>query len=438
MPKRIEMLGFIKPQLATLKTKAPMGDQWLHEIKFDGYRVQVHVNSGRKKVYTRNGLDWTKRFSAIAGVLDIPGQAIIDGEVVVVHEGRTNFSELQAELAAGRQDRMVYYAFDLLWRNGDLRRLPQIERKQLLLDLLGENGIELSVLFSEHLIGDGQKMFEHAAKLHWEGIISKRADAPYRSERNENWLKIKAVHKGKFPGFVKDPSGVAALYLGKQEGKELVYMGKVGTGWSRTVSTQIRKQLDTVVSPKSKLTKAIKKPKATWVTFDLGSATTSTGSNYIRYLGAITDMQIAGFTATPSTDRNIIQVVNSPTYDQIVFARDASTIAHVPIFYFQFDDTGSAPRNAVTDFLSTSWTSGIDPTSFNSATMFYIPDFQNWFSDQKQLTVNINSVALASSVPEPSTWAMMMLGFVAVGFLTYQRKQKMALRADQISALNSG
>jgi bifunctional non-homologous end joining protein LigD len=102
------------------------------------------------------------------------------------------------------------------------------------------------VLFSEHLVGDGQQMFEHAAKLNWEGIISKRADAPYRSERTEAWLKIKAVQKGKFPvvGFIKDPSGVAALYLGKQEGKELVYMGKVGTGRSRTVSSQIRKQLD--------------------------------------------------------------------------------------------------------------------------------------------------------------------------------------------------
>ena len=137
----------------------------------------------------------------------------------------------------------------------------------MLLDPLGENDVELPVLFSEHLTGDGQKMFEDASKLNWEGIISKRADAPYRSERNENWLKIKAVLKGKFPvvGFIKDPSGVAALYLGKQEGKDLVYMGKVGTGWSRTVSSQIRKQLDTVVSPKSKLTKTIKKPKATWV-----------------------------------------------------------------------------------------------------------------------------------------------------------------------------
>jgi bifunctional non-homologous end joining protein LigD len=262
-----EMPGFIKPQLATLKAKAPSGDQWFHEIKFDGYRVQIHLNKGKKRVFTRNGLDWTKHFSAIAGALDIPGQAILDGEVVVIHEGRTNFSELQAELAAGKQDRLVYYAFDLLWQDGDLRKLPQVERKRLLSDLLGENDVGLPVIYSEHLIGDGREMFEHAAKLNFEGIVSKNAQAPYRSDRNEGWLKIKTVQKGKFPviGFVKDPSGVAALYLGKREGKDLIYMGKVGTGWSRTISSQIRKQLDTVVSPKSKLTKPVRKPKATWV-----------------------------------------------------------------------------------------------------------------------------------------------------------------------------
>jgi len=158
------MPGFIKPQLATPKSRAPKGDQWLHEIKFDGYRIQVHVNGGRKKVYTRNGLDWTNRFSVIAGALDFSGQAIIDGEVVVVHEGRTNFSELQAELAAGRQDRLVYFAFDLLWRDGDLRKLSQIERKQALLDLLSGNGIGSPVVYSEHLVGDGQEMFWHSAK----------------------------------------------------------------------------------------------------------------------------------------------------------------------------------------------------------------------------------------------------------------------------------
>ena len=267
MVKR-EMPGFIKPQLATLKSKAPSGDQWIHEIKYDGYRVQLHINSGKKKVYTRNGLDWTKRFSVIAGAFDIPGQAIVDGEVVVIHEGRTNFSELQAELAAGRQDRLVYYAFDLLWLNGqDLRKKPQLERKAVLQELFDTYELEAPVLYSEHLTGDGQEMFEHAAKLGWEGIVSKQADAPYKSERGEAWLKVKTVQREMFPviGFVKDPTGVAALYLGKQEGKELRYMGKVGTGWSRTVSSQIRKQLDTVVSPKSKLTKPIRKPKATWV-----------------------------------------------------------------------------------------------------------------------------------------------------------------------------
>jgi hypothetical protein len=96
--KRIEMPGFIKPQLATLKSKAPKGDQWLHEIKYDGYRVQVHLNRGRKKVFTRNGLDWTKRFTEIAGALAIRGEAIIDGEVVVIHEGRTNFSDSRPSL----------------------------------------------------------------------------------------------------------------------------------------------------------------------------------------------------------------------------------------------------------------------------------------------------------------------------------------------------
>lgn len=262
------MPGFIKPQLATLRSKAPSGSQWIHEIKFDGYRVQLHIDNNKRKAFTRNGLNWIKRFSLIAGAFDIPGQAIVDGEVVVIHEGRTNFSELQAELARGDQDRLLYYAFDLLWLDGqDLRKTPQLERKAMLQGLIDTYQLEPPVLFSEHVIGDGQELFEHAAKLNYEGIVSKKVDAPYRSERTEAWAKVKTIQREKFPviGFIKDPTGVAALYLGKQQGKDLVYMGKVGTGWSRTVSRQIRKQLDTVVSPKSKLTKPIRKPKATWV-----------------------------------------------------------------------------------------------------------------------------------------------------------------------------
>ena len=253
MPRiKIQMPGFIKPQLATLKAKAPAGKQWIHEIKFDGYRVQDHLNRGNVKVFTRNGHDWTKRFSAIAGAFNIRGQAIFDGEVVVVHEGRTNFSELQADLAAGRQDRMAFYAFDLLYHNGtDLRPKPQIARKAVLktlTDMLGS-----PIIYSEHVETDGNDMFAASCKLGWEGIISKNAKSPYRSDRNEGWLKVKCVVMGKFSviGFVKDPTGIAALYLGKKEGKDLTYMGKVGTGWSRTVSSQIRKQLDSVVTPRS-------------------------------------------------------------------------------------------------------------------------------------------------------------------------------------------
>lgn len=107
MKRTQDMPGFIKPQLATLKANAPKGDQRLQEMKFDGYRVQIHLNKGKRKVYTRNGLDWPKRLSVIAGALDIPGQAILDGEVVVVHDGRTDFSELQAELASSKQDRFT-------------------------------------------------------------------------------------------------------------------------------------------------------------------------------------------------------------------------------------------------------------------------------------------------------------------------------------------
>ncbi len=113
--------------------------------------------------------------------------------------GRTNFSELQAELAAGRQGRLVYYAFDLCGGMATFASCRNFERKQLLLELLGENDVELPVLYSEHLTGDGQVMFEHAAKLNWEAIVSKRADAPYRSERTEAWLKIKTVQREKFP-----------------------------------------------------------------------------------------------------------------------------------------------------------------------------------------------------------------------------------------------
>jgi bifunctional non-homologous end joining protein LigD len=225
------MPGFIAPQLATLKLKAPSGAQWIHEVKYDGYRVQLRIDGDNRRAYTRNGLNWISKFSVITDAFEVEGQAIVDGEVVVIHEGRTNFSELQADLGKGGQDRLVYFAFDLLWLDGqDLRRLSQLARKELLKELIEKHKLKEPILYSEHHKGDGQALFEAAIKLNYEGIVSKRVDAPYRSERVEAWQKVKVVQRGKFPvvGFIKDPTGVAALYLGKKEGKDLVYMGKVG------------------------------------------------------------------------------------------------------------------------------------------------------------------------------------------------------------------
>lgn len=267
--KPSEMPGFIPPQLASLQTKPPSGERWLHEIKYDGYRIQIHLNKGRVTSYTRKGLDWTKRFSAIAAAFDISVErAIFDGEVVVIKDGRTNFSELQAALAAGRREALTFLVFDLLYLEGfDLRDALLIERKRVLKELFDETGLSAPVLYADHLEGDGARLFEHASKLNFEGIISKKADAPYRSERGDAWVKVKCVQRATFPvvGFVKDPTGVAALHLAKKVGRDLIYVGKVGTGWSRTVSSRIRKQLDTVVSAKSKLTKPIRALKATWV-----------------------------------------------------------------------------------------------------------------------------------------------------------------------------
>jgi bifunctional non-homologous end joining protein LigD len=267
--KPSEMPGFIAPQLAISRARAPSGDLWLHEIKYDGYRVQLHVNKQRRTVFTRSGQDWTTRFSVIAGAFDIPVErAILDGEIVVVKDGRTSFSELQAELARGNQDSLLFYAFDLLYLEGfDLRKAPLVERKRILKMLFDETGLESPIIYSEHLRTDGSKMLAHACKLKFEGIISKNADAPYRSKRSDAWIKVKCLQRGKFAvvGFVEDATGVAALHLGRREGKDLLYAGKVGTGWSPTVSSQIRKKLETVVTPTSKLTKPIRDSKATWV-----------------------------------------------------------------------------------------------------------------------------------------------------------------------------
>ena len=188
-------------------------------------------------MYTRGGHNWTKRFTPIVQAMDYDVSAILDGEIVVVEDNRTNFSLLQADLASGRKDRMALYLFDILYLNGrDLRREPLIERKAVLEGLCKK--FRSPVFYSQHFNVDPEELFEGAKRMNLEGIISKKRDAPYKSDRTESWIKVKCIQKARFPivGFIADPGGVAALYLGKQEGQELVYAGKVGTGFSHKTS----------------------------------------------------------------------------------------------------------------------------------------------------------------------------------------------------------
>jgi bifunctional non-homologous end joining protein LigD len=175
--------GFIEPALATAIEKVPGGERWLHEIKFDGYRVQVHIRDAAVKVFTRRGNDWTNRFHEIAAdAWHInAGSAIIDSEIVVpAADGTTDFSVLQNELK-GRSAKIVMVAFDLLYLNGyDLRKLPLFERKALLKKLIADTDVQ----FSESFEVDGREMFKHACKTGLEGVVSKGRESRYASGRS--------------------------------------------------------------------------------------------------------------------------------------------------------------------------------------------------------------------------------------------------------------
>jgi bifunctional non-homologous end joining protein LigD len=180
--------GFIEPALASAMDKVPSGARWIHEIKFDGYRVQVHLRDAAVTVFTRRGNDWTSRFKKIAA--DAwhvnAGSAIIDGEVVVpAEDGTTDFSVLQNELK-GKSSKIVMIAFDLLYLNGyDLRKLPLIKRKTLLKKLIAKTDIQ----FSESFEVDGPEIFKHTCGIGLEGVVSKVRDSRYGSGRTNDWVK---------------------------------------------------------------------------------------------------------------------------------------------------------------------------------------------------------------------------------------------------------
>jgi bifunctional non-homologous end joining protein LigD len=232
---------FVPPCLAQLSERPPDDPSWIHEIKFDGYRIQARLEDGEAKLLTRKALDWADKFQPIAdAVAELPAaQALLDGEIVSESErGMSSFSQLQQDLSEGRSDRLVYLVFDLLHLDGhDLTKESLLDRKKVLQTLLEDLPRDAVIRFSEHFEEPGSVLLRHACQMELEGIISKRANAPYRSGRGGDWLKIKCTNSQEFVvgGFAPstvDSKAIGALILGYYENGQLQYAGRAGTGYS--------------------------------------------------------------------------------------------------------------------------------------------------------------------------------------------------------------
>jgi bifunctional non-homologous end joining protein LigD len=240
--------GFIEPALATSIEKVPSGERWLHEIKFDGYRVQVHLRNAAVKVFTRRGNDWTNRFRKIAADAwhISAGSVIIDGEIVApAADGTTDFSMLQNELK-GRSTKIVMVAFDLLYLNGyDLRKLPLFERKALLKKLVTDTDVQ----FSDSFEVDGREMFKHACKTGLEGVVSKVRDSKYPIGRSNDWVKKTCAQRETLTiaGFALDGSKWDGLYLGRRKGSDLIYAGKVDHGFDKDNAKELKARLKPLI-----------------------------------------------------------------------------------------------------------------------------------------------------------------------------------------------
>ena len=266
---------WIEPCLPTLVDKPPVGPQWAHEIKWDGYRVSASVEGSKVVIRTRNGHDWTARFPTIAAGLTRLKirSAVIDGEAVVLDDrGRSNFAELQADLTRHGSSRAVLYAFDLLFLDGeDLRAKPLEERRAALGGILPTGG---AVILSEEFAGAGADLFRIADEHGLEGIVSKRLDKPYRSGRRLEWLKTKCVHSDTFVVIGYQPTSgavrgaLANLKIATFDGTRLRYAGAVGTGFTDAVAAALRERLDAIATPKCPIA-GLKGKGAVWVSPDL-------------------------------------------------------------------------------------------------------------------------------------------------------------------------
>ncbi|MDQ0391464.1 DNA ligase D [Labrys monachus] len=265
--------SFIPPQLCQSVERPPAGEGWGHEIKFDGYRLQLRIEHGQATLKTRKGLDWTGKFGAVAREAQSLPDAIIDGEVVALEEnGAPDFAALQAALSEQDTDNLVFYAFDLLFSGvEDLRSLPLAERKARLKALLDAHdaGPAARIRFVEHFENGGDAVLKSACRLSLEGIISKRLDAPYRSGRSDNWTKAKcrAGHEVVIGGWTTTEGKFRSLLVGVHRGEHFIYLGRVGTGYSEAKVKRLLPRLQAVAadrSPFSGIGAPRKQPNVTW------------------------------------------------------------------------------------------------------------------------------------------------------------------------------
>jgi bifunctional non-homologous end joining protein LigD len=250
--RRAALPDFVPFSLATLYEKPPSGPEWLHEIKFDGYRLEARLDDGKVRLLTRRQQNWTDRFKPVAAaVAALPAEsALLDGEVVVEDErGVSSFSLLQTDLKDGREDRFVYYVFDLLALDGrDLSQEPLMERKAALTRLLQGAGGPGVIRFTDHFNERGSLILQKACEMGLEGIISKRRNAPYRSGRSDNFVKSKCrggqelIVAGYSPATAM-PNAIGALIAAVNENAELRYAGRVGTGYTQKMAQDLFKRL---------------------------------------------------------------------------------------------------------------------------------------------------------------------------------------------------
>ncbi|MCK0197129.1 DNA ligase D [Ancylobacter sp. 6x-1] len=299
--KAAPLPDFVPPELATLVPKPPSGERWVHEIKFDGYRIEARIDHSRSgdaavRLLTRTGLDWTHRFgeAIVAALAALPVEdALLDGEIVVeTSGGASDFSALQADLSEGRSDRFVYYLFDCLHRDGrDLTGAALTARKEALRDLLPEGSV---LRYSESFEEDGGQMLRHACRLSLEGVVSKLKDGPYRSGRGRGWVKSKCSARQEFVigGFVPSttsPHAIGSLVMGVNEEGGLRHVGRVGTGYSARMARDLHARLEPLEVAKSPFADRLDRAEAADVHFVKPELVAEvefrawTGSGHIRH-----------------------------------------------------------------------------------------------------------------------------------------------------------